>query len=87
MIDTLLIAFSLYFFLVLALSFLKPRYVPGRAIYLFRALFPSWRFYEEVCEVPMLYIRSGTETELGDWHPAWKPLERSLRKIFLNPEI
>jgi hypothetical protein len=80
---------GIYFAVIALLATLKPRYIPGRAIYLFRALFPSWRFYEDICEVPMLHFRwqNGTDTEefATDWVPAWGAPERSWSALMLNP--
>ncbi len=85
MLTELIIALAVYFALITLLSSLKPRYIPGRAIYLFRAFFPSWRFYEDICEMPMLYYR--TLEPAGDWKLAWQKPLRSWSTIFVNPQV
>ncbi len=83
--EPILIALAIYFALITILSSLKPRYIPGKAIYLFRVFFPSWRFYEDICEMPMLYYRS-VEPE-GEWKEAWQKPKRSWKTLFVNPEV
>ncbi len=42
--------------------------VPGRGIFLLRAFFPSWKFFDELGEVPALEFRFAIRgVELGPW--------------------
>lgn len=76
-----------FFILVVALSLLKTRYIEGRAIFLLRALFPSWRFFEEITEIPRLSYRwDQGNTEFGPWTQCFEKPKRKLSNFILNPE-
>ncbi len=54
---------------------------------LFRALFPSWRFFDRVETYSLLFVRfSENETELKEWTKILTPPKRSLINLFFNPE-
>ncbi|MCB0344921.1 MAG: hypothetical protein KDD66_07380 [Bdellovibrionales bacterium] len=82
----LVLIFALYFAAIVFLSTLRIKYVSSRKVYLFRSLFPSWRFFEDLSELPVLYhrVRKGTK-DFGDWMPSLKPLERKFSSVLLNP--
>lgn len=66
---------------------LKTKYVPGRAISLFRALFPSWRFFEDLCYLPVLYFRTSEDGKnFSSWQTALGKIERKWSRLFLNPQ-
>lgn len=71
----------------LVATILLPRVdVPGRAVHLFRAFFPSWRFFEDVGGTPRLDYRVHLETgELGPWTDALPPVPRGPTALLLNP--
>ena len=78
---------------VIASSFMRTRYVPGRAFALFRALFPSWRFFDDVGHVPQLLCRLGpTPDQLGPWRICVPnrtnrtELKGFVGSLFLNPQ-
>jgi len=75
-------AILVYLVAIVLLVLTRSRHVPGRAAVLLRALFPSWRFFEDIVEVPVLRIRVDDESE---WHDALPNLERRLESLFLNP--
>lgn len=81
------IALLVYFLVISFLSSLNPVYISVRKIYLFRCLFPSWKFYEDICYVPVLYYRLSEDGEsFKDWCPLFDKLERSWKNFFINPE-
>ena len=83
------IAFSLLCFLavVTLLTLYRHRFFKNRNIQLFRALFPSWRFFEDSGRVPILYWRySKDRSSLGDWVPTLKCRKRHWWHLFLNPQ-
>jgi hypothetical protein len=54
---------------------------------LFRALVPSWRFFQEIDPVPILSFRTaGAGAELGPWSEALAPLPRTILSLFANGE-
>lgn len=87
--EILIISLAIYFILISRLATLKPVYITARKLYLFRCLFPSWKFYEDIGHVPVLYYRLGSTLEMnesGPWTLAINKLDRSWRNLFLNPE-
>ena len=76
-----------FFLLALLLALTKSRYVEGRAIFLMRALFPSWRFFEEITDIPKLFYRiENSPGQYDPWKPClWRPT-RSLSALLLNAE-
>lgn len=80
-------ALLLFLTAIIALSMIKTAAVPGRTLSLFRALFPSWRFFEDTTEVPVLFYRVAASNEkFGQWRPGLKKPNRHWYSIFLNPE-
>ncbi len=59
--------------------------VPGKAIFLFRAFFPSWRFFDKLGDVPLLEYRWGSDGgELGSWTSATVKQPRQLSHLIFN---
>lgn len=83
------IAFPILFYFLVILAFTRMKSMPigGKVIFLFRAFFPSWKFFEDNGEVPHLFYRMKSKTE--EWGP-WKlypePLRLKFQNFFLNPE-
>jgi hypothetical protein len=78
-----------YFSALIAFSLLKrsaPSGSLGKVIQLFRAFFPSWRFFEDFDEAPVLYYRLETgDGSYGTWERCLeKPKRRALDLVF-NP--
>ncbi|MEZ4753842.1 MAG: hypothetical protein R3A13_05965 [Bdellovibrionota bacterium] len=80
--------FIIILFLLIAaiLAFLKPRYLSSRGLFLFRAIFPSWRFFEEITDIPQLYYRLKTGETFGEWKNCLFRPKRNLSTLFINPE-
>ena len=87
-IDPLVVlALFAYLLLVTALSLTKRNYLQSRTLHLFRALFPSWRFFEDLVALPLLEYRvAKTGTELGPWQMALDKPGRKLSSLFVNAE-
>lgn len=56
----------LYFCILLGGIFFKGRIVSSRWIFLLRAFFPNWKFFDVVGHVPHLLARSGRLDDAGD---------------------
>ena len=68
------------------------------SFYLFRALFPSWRFFEDVTDVPVLFYRIESKStegkpndgdsipEFGPWTPGLRQLNRNFGSLLFNPQ-
>lgn len=84
---TIIIVFLAYFLILLLLSFIKTKKFSYRGLMLFRVLFPSWRFYDDVNYVPFLYYRFGhDEKNFGEWKLVLPKLKRNIFNILINPE-
>lgn len=53
----------------------------GRALNLFRAYIPNWRFFEDVGPMPVLLCRVGD----GPWQPCLPQPKRTLTQLVFNP--
>ena len=71
-----------YFALLVALSRWKSATVASPALQLVRAFFPSWKFFDDIGDVPTLLVR----WDGGDWQPALPRPARKLRQLILNAE-
>lgn len=62
--------------------------LPGRRMQLLRVMFPSWKFFEEVAAVPVLFYRLETEpNKFNQWQEIpQRPKRRALSLLF-NPEL
>lgn len=80
---------NLAFFAWLAIrliSKLRVTPVPGKAVFLFRAFFPSWRFFDDLADVPQLEFRwSRVGEELGPWILAFEKPQFKFSSLLLNP--
>lgn len=63
----------------LVLAFLPRRDVPGRGLALLRALFPSWRFFEEIEPGPVLQV-----CVADAWRDAWAASPRTAAALIVN---
>ena len=62
------------------LSKLGAKPVPGRAVFLFRAFFPSWRFFDQLGDIPILEYRWANHSDhFGTW---LRCIERSNLKAY-----
>ena len=81
---------NLAFFVWLAIrliSKLRVTPVPGKAVFLFRAFFPSWRFFDDLADVPQLEFRwSRVGEELGPWILAFETPPFKFSSLVLNPK-
>ncbi|MCB0322713.1 MAG: hypothetical protein KDD69_04035 [Bdellovibrionales bacterium] len=76
-----------YLALVLLAKRCAPGHIRGRTVLLLRALFPTWRFFDDLAEVPVLLVRfRKAEGEYSPWEPCLPPLRRSAWRVLLNPE-
>lgn len=52
-----------------------------------QVLFPSWKFFVEMSQSPLLHYRhAGDEGVFSDWIDAFPPPRRRLQHLFLNGE-
>lgn len=76
------IGLAVYFVAVLLLAVRKPVEVQSRWLQLLRFLLPSWRFFDELGQLPVLSMREGE----GPWRPVLPPMTRSVRRLVLNAD-
>lgn len=71
------IVLAAYLGVLVALATLRAVPIRSRVVQRLRVLFPSWRFFEELGEVPALQVRVGASPEaLGPWRAALPPVPR-----------
>lgn len=76
-----------YFAVLLIFAKLKSREMNGRMVFLFRAFFPSWKFFEDIEQAPLLYIRTELEgRDFSEWSDGLGKAERSLSQVVFNPK-
>lgn len=80
-----LVTTFLFIALLLAFPRLRDRGFKGRNWMLARALFPSWRFFEQLGHVPKLSLRMIGAAGPGPWTECLPPEPRGAATLFLNP--
>jgi len=82
-----IIVLSAWLLAIVALSARNRRTVGGRRLSLMRALFPSWRFFDRLEQVPKVFFRSRLHGgDFGPWTALFLPSPRPLRSLILNPQ-
>ena len=77
------------YFALLAIN-LRKRWgvIDGPWIFLFRALFPNWKFYHGINPAPRLYVRGQSESgDWTDWRLIYPRLARQPWHLFHNPAV
>jgi hypothetical protein len=84
-----------YFALLVLVSRWKTATVPSRAVQLLRAFFPSWKFFDDIGDEVLLYLRAGPgsgdhdgdgDDALGPWEPGLPRPARRWTALVLNAE-
>lgn len=60
--------------------------MPGRLVHVFRALFPSWKFFDDPGAVPHLFVRVAAQHEYGTWRACLAQPRRRPWHILINVE-
>jgi hypothetical protein len=80
------ILLALFFLIALCLAVVPRHLIKSRKISFFRALFPSWRFFEEYGRVPELYLRTRDQSgPWGQWQTVFNPSKRGFCALVINP--
>jgi hypothetical protein len=85
------ILIALYFIILFSISLFRKSSVSSKKVYLFRAFFPSWRFYDNLGEVSNLSYRRIDPTSHSEnldgssWISALNPLHRNPISLLFNP--
>ncbi len=53
---------------------------------LFRALIPTWNFFDEISAGSQVFFRSKEKEEWGEWRPLFASRPRHLGHLFINPQ-
>jgi hypothetical protein len=81
------ILLAAYFAALALFSLARRSHLGSRALFLLRAFFPSWRFFEDLGDTPALLFRTAAEdSELGEWQPCLGKIPRRWYHLLLNPE-
>jgi hypothetical protein len=82
-----ILALLIYFLALSAFTLLKRRTVPGKTLYLLRALFPSWRFFEDFDGESALFLRQSCSTgNFSEWQRCLPRAERRAHHLLFNPK-
>lgn len=66
---------------------MKRKAVPGKTLYFLRALFPSWRFFEDFDGESALLLRLGDASgNFTAWQRCLPRAERRIHHLFFNPQ-
>jgi hypothetical protein len=77
---------SVWLLIIVFLSFYERSQVGGQKLSLFRSLFPSWRFFDQLGHVPKIFFRiMEGDSEFSTWTYLFPPAKRHLGLLFLNP--
>lgn len=77
----------LVFFAVGCLAWIQTGTPSSRWVFLFRAFFPSWKFFDEVGDYPTLWYRTTLdETVDSEWQAAFPSKNISLSSFLFHPE-
>jgi hypothetical protein len=72
-----------YFFFILFFSLIKTPKIENSTVNLFKALFPSWKFFDESADTPVLLFRLVNEEE---WRICVPHPQKHWYHLFYNPE-
>lgn len=77
---------AIFFLSILLLSMTKRHALGGRRLSLVRSLFPSWRFFDQLENVPKIFYRLRLQNnDLTNWQPIPIHCERKFINLFSNP--
>jgi hypothetical protein len=75
-----------YVLVLVAVVGMAPRLVTHPLVVRLRVLFPSWRFFDALGDVPVLSVRWGpAPDQLGRWHAVALRPRRHLAMLVFNP--
>lgn len=82
-----LLLLAVYFVALAVFSLARRSQLRSRALFLFRAFFPSWRFFEDLGDAPNVFFRLHSENnEPGEWQPCLEKIPRRWFHLFFNPD-
>ena len=73
----------LFFAAIVAMAVAKTPHLP---VQLLRAFLPSWKFFEDLGEVPVLYFRIKSAGQWTEWKKWIDPIERKWWQLIFNPQ-
>lgn len=79
----------LYFTFLILFLFWANKSLDSKSLFLFRSIFPNWKFFDQIGPLPRLYFRLKMHDSEGwrDWESFHSPQVLRLRNIFVNSEI
>jgi hypothetical protein len=76
----------LYIGLIIVFSLIKFPAIENKTLNFFKAFFPSWKFFDESVNTPVLLIRTQYNETLSDWQVAYPPPKTKWFHFLLNPQ-
>ncbi len=76
-----------YLVVLIVVSRLRTRPIKSPTMQALRAFFPSWKFFDELGDVPVLLHRVGQDpSAMGPWQPSLPKLRRRAGSLLVNAE-
>jgi hypothetical protein len=75
----------LYFLIIITLSLFKRKKINSPSLNFFKSLFPSWKFFDESVDTPVLLWRLYSDPD-NHWQVYFPPPEKKWFNLFYNSE-
>lgn len=84
--STLIIGLILYFLIIIVFSLIKSPKIESPTLNLFKSMFPSWKFFDESVDTPVLLYRLKKGEHFGEWTICFPHPPKKWFHLFVNPK-
>lgn len=81
----LIFSLCLYFLIITILSVIKTPKIENQTLNLFKSMFPSWKFFDESTDTPVLLFRTIQNEIYSEWNICLPPPKNQWYKLLINP--
>lgn len=81
----LTLALTLYFLLIIIFALVKTPQIESPTLNLFKSMFPSWKFFDESINTPVLLYRLKNKDQFANWVICIPPPKNKWTHLFYNP--
>lgn len=81
----LIVVLAIYFISIILLSVFKTPEIKSPLLNFFKPIFPSWKFFDESVDTPLLYYRTINGQEVSGWIICVPHAPKKWFHIFINP--
>ena len=82
----LIVVLALYFVIIILFTLIKSPKIESRTLNLFKSMFPSWKFFDESLDTPVLLYRTKKSDLFGPWQILLPPPNFQWFNVFFNPK-